>query len=137
MRAEETYALLAAEGTGFVVVAAPERDALREAAFFVERLAEEGMPLGGVVINRVHRTAAPGLGAREAREAADRLDGGSGGGSGDGVSGGDEGGRGPRGRRAPGARGAGRAGAAGTAAAAGPHRGAPGRARRAGHSTGR
>jgi anion-transporting ArsA/GET3 family ATPase len=55
-RAQETYDLLKAPGTAFVVVAAPERDALREAAYFVERLAEEKMPLAGLVVNRVHRS---------------------------------------------------------------------------------
>jgi anion-transporting ArsA/GET3 family ATPase len=55
-RAQATYDLLKAPGTSFVVVAAPERDALREAAYFVERLAEERMPLAGLVVNRVHRT---------------------------------------------------------------------------------
>src|SRR4051794_2501438 len=39
-RADATYQLLKAPGTAFVVVAAPEKDALREAAYFVERLAE-------------------------------------------------------------------------------------------------
>jgi hypothetical protein len=29
------------------VIAAPERDALREASHFVERLAQDGMPLAG------------------------------------------------------------------------------------------
>ena len=53
-RADATYRLLQAPGTAFVVVAAPERDALREASYFVERLAEEGMPLAGLVLNRVH-----------------------------------------------------------------------------------
>jgi anion-transporting ArsA/GET3 family ATPase len=38
-RAQATYDLLKSPGTSFVVVAAPERDALREAAYFVERLA--------------------------------------------------------------------------------------------------
>ena len=38
-RAEQTYELLKAPGTAFVVVAAPEPDALREASYFVERLA--------------------------------------------------------------------------------------------------
>ena len=38
-RAEETYRLLAAPGTAFVVVAAPEPAALREASYFVDRLA--------------------------------------------------------------------------------------------------
>jgi anion-transporting ArsA/GET3 family ATPase len=56
-RAQATYDLLKAPGTAFVVVAAPERDALREAAYFVERLAEESMPLAGLVVNRVHRSA--------------------------------------------------------------------------------
>ena len=39
--------LLQADGTAFLVVAAPEPDALREAAYFVERLNEERMPLAG------------------------------------------------------------------------------------------
>ena len=38
----------------------PSRDALREASYFVERLAAERMPLAGLVLNRVHR---PGRGA--------------------------------------------------------------------------
>src|ERR1700743_2294341 len=37
-RAETTYQLLQTPGTSFLVVAAPEPDALREAAYFVERL---------------------------------------------------------------------------------------------------
>src|SRR5690606_22676244 len=36
-RAETTYRLLQARGTAFLVVAAPEPDALREASYFVER----------------------------------------------------------------------------------------------------
>ena len=71
-RAEHTYELLKAPGTAFVVVAAPEPDALREASFFVDRLSAEQMPLAGVVINRVHFAAA-GLSARSAEAAADRL----------------------------------------------------------------
>ena len=51
-RAQQTYALLQAPGTAFLVVAAPEPDALREAAYFVERLGEERMPLAGLVVNR-------------------------------------------------------------------------------------
>jgi anion-transporting ArsA/GET3 family ATPase len=43
---------------GFLVVAAPEPDALREASYFVERLSEERMPLAGVVVNRTRRAAA-------------------------------------------------------------------------------
>ncbi|MCW2777356.1 MAG: putative anion-transporting ATPase [Frankiales bacterium] len=73
-RAQGTYDLLKAPGTAFVVVAAPERDALREAAYFVERLAEERMPLAGLVVNRVHRTAAGVLTADRALAAAERLE---------------------------------------------------------------
>lgn len=56
-RATETFALLASDHATFLVVASAERDALREAAFFVDRLNEEQMPLSGLVINRVHHSA--------------------------------------------------------------------------------
>ncbi|MEY9842989.1 ArsA family ATPase [Streptacidiphilus sp. MAP5-3] len=76
-RADRTYALLQAKGTAFLVVAAPERDALREAAYFVDRLEADHMPLAGLVLNRVHRTGAPQLSAERARAAAESLDDGS------------------------------------------------------------
>ena len=53
-RAAKTYALLKQPGTQFAVVAAAEADALREAAFFVDRLSEESMPLAGLILNRTH-----------------------------------------------------------------------------------
>lgn len=53
-RAEETFARLSSEHTVFLVVATAQRDALREASYFVDRLTEERMPLGGLVVNRVH-----------------------------------------------------------------------------------
>ncbi|MEZ0069534.1 anion-transporting ArsA/GET3 family ATPase [Streptacidiphilus sp. MAP12-20] len=73
-RADRTYALLQAKGTAFLVVAAPERDALREAAYFVDRLEADRMPLAGLVLNRVHHTGAPQLSAERARAAAESLD---------------------------------------------------------------
>ena len=73
-RAQATYDLLKAPGTAFVVVAAPEPDAMREAAYFVERLAAEQMPLAGLVVNRVHRTAAAGLTAERSIGAAQLLE---------------------------------------------------------------
>ena len=73
-RADQTYALLQAPGTEFLVVAAPEPDALREAAYFVERLAEDSMPLAGLVLNRVSRTPAPDLSAERALGGAELLD---------------------------------------------------------------
>lgn len=76
-RAQQTYDLLKTAGTAFVVVAAPEPDALREASYFVERLSSEHMPLAGLVVNRMHRTAAPDSGAPlaagRAETAADLL----------------------------------------------------------------
>lgn len=72
-RADRTYSLLQAEGTAFVVVAAPEPDALREAAYFVERLQQDAMPLAGLILNRVHTTEAPDLTAERAAGAAEDL----------------------------------------------------------------
>ncbi|MEV5507656.1 ArsA family ATPase [Streptomyces orinoci] len=72
-RADATYRLLQAPGTAFLVVAAPERDALREAAYFVERLAAERMPLAGLVLNRVHGSGAALLSAERALAAAEAL----------------------------------------------------------------
>ncbi|MFJ9415287.1 MULTISPECIES: ArsA family ATPase [unclassified Streptomyces] len=72
-RADATYRLLQAPGTAFLVVAAPERDALREAAYFVERLAAEQMPLAGLVLNRVHGSGAAQLSAERALAAAENL----------------------------------------------------------------
>ena len=53
-KADRTYELLKRRGTQFMVVSAPEPDALREASFFVDRLSQEQMPLTGLVLNRTH-----------------------------------------------------------------------------------
>jgi anion-transporting ArsA/GET3 family ATPase len=74
-RAEATYRLLQAPGTSFLVVAAPEPDALREASYFVERLDEERMPLAGLILNRVHAPGSAGLSAARSLAAAETLDG--------------------------------------------------------------
>ncbi|MGW7449893.1 ArsA family ATPase [Streptomyces sp. NPDC054787] len=73
-RADATFRLLQAPGTAFLVVAAPEPDALREAAYFVERLAAERMPLAGLVLNRVHTSGAGQLSAERALAAAENLE---------------------------------------------------------------
>jgi anion-transporting ArsA/GET3 family ATPase len=76
-RAQHTYELLKKPGTAFLVVAAPEPDALREASYFVERLSEDSMPLAGVVVNRTRRVAtvdnAEPLTAARAELAAESL----------------------------------------------------------------
>jgi arsenite-transporting ATPase len=71
-RADRTYAMLSNPGTHFLVVAAAEPDALREASFFVDRLSTERMPLAGLVLNRTHPVLS-GLSADRALTAADQL----------------------------------------------------------------
>lgn len=56
-RAQSVYRLLQQPGSAFVVVSSPEPPALREAGYFLRRLARDGMPTAGVVVNRV--TVAP------------------------------------------------------------------------------
>ncbi|MFV2021566.1 ArsA family ATPase [Micromonospora sp. LOL_023] len=72
-RAEQTYRILQADETAFLLVAAPEPDAVREAAFFAGRLGAERMPLAGLVLNRVHEPAVD-LSAERSLAAARRLD---------------------------------------------------------------
>jgi anion-transporting ArsA/GET3 family ATPase len=54
-RARQVYEQLEHPSTAFVVVATPDEAALREATFLAGRLAEDRMPLGALVVNRVHR----------------------------------------------------------------------------------
>jgi len=80
-RAQQTYALLQASGTAFLVIAAPEDDALREAAYFVERLQGDRMPLAGLVVNRAVLSDHADLSAAAAIAATERLEAGSSGGA--------------------------------------------------------
>jgi anion-transporting ArsA/GET3 family ATPase len=73
-RAQQTYDMLKTPGTAFLVVAVPEPDALREASYFADRLAEEQMPLAGLVLNRVHASAAPQLSAERSLSGAQTLE---------------------------------------------------------------
>lgn len=72
-RAEDTYQVLKARQTAFLVVASPDPDALREAAFFVERLAAESMPLAGLVLNRLTVAPPNGISTQAALAGAERL----------------------------------------------------------------
>jgi anion-transporting ArsA/GET3 family ATPase len=78
-RAEYTYRLLQTPGTAFLVIAAPESDALREASYFVERLSQDRMPLAGLIVNRVHRARAARLSAARSLAAAETVANGPGG----------------------------------------------------------
>ncbi|MFL6061618.1 MAG: ArsA family ATPase [Marmoricola sp.] len=72
-RAQRTFELLQAPGTSFLVVAAPEPDALREAAYFVERLSAEKMPLAGLVVNRASSDPEGDLSAAAAMSGYEKL----------------------------------------------------------------
>jgi anion-transporting ArsA/GET3 family ATPase len=73
-RAQATYDLLRGPNATFVVVAAPEPDALREASYFADRLLAERMPLAGLVLNRTHPPVAD-LDGATTRSALEELDG--------------------------------------------------------------
>lgn len=53
-RIERVYKALRGSGTAFVLVSGPEEQVLEEAEYLSERMAGLGMPLRGVVFNRVH-----------------------------------------------------------------------------------
>ena len=53
-RANEMMELLAAPSTAFVLVTSPRRDAVEEAEFFAERLADGALAVDALVVNRVH-----------------------------------------------------------------------------------
>jgi anion-transporting ArsA/GET3 family ATPase len=72
-RAQRTFELLQDRRTAFLVVAAPEPDALREAAYFVERLRAERMPLAGLVVNRASSKPDGDLTAHAAMTGVERL----------------------------------------------------------------
>lgn len=73
-RAEQTARLLGSPGTLFLVVATPQPDALREAAFFTERLTEQAMPLAGLVLSRMHTTGVMELSPERALAGAEELE---------------------------------------------------------------
>jgi anion-transporting ArsA/GET3 family ATPase len=64
-RAAQVEQLLRADTTAFVLVTSAAREAVDEAIWFGERLATDGLPFAGVIVNRVHHDL---LGDREPRE---------------------------------------------------------------------
>ncbi len=68
-RAQAVYKLLQSPtAAAFVVVASAEPPALREARFFLQRLAQDGMPMAGLVVNRVTPPAPKELTALKASD---------------------------------------------------------------------
>jgi len=54
LRVERAYEVLRGSDTAFVVVSSPEEQVLGDAEYLTAKMAELGMPLKGVVLNRVH-----------------------------------------------------------------------------------
>ena len=52
-RAQHTLELLSDDATGFVLVASPRADTLDEARYFVDRVADAGLSIQAIVVNRV------------------------------------------------------------------------------------
>jgi anion-transporting ArsA/GET3 family ATPase len=69
-RARAVEALLADESTNFVLVASPRRDTVEEARFFAAKLAESGIAVQALVVNRMQ----PRFGAEPAAHTAARAD---------------------------------------------------------------
>ena len=63
-RASQVEQLLRADTTAFVLVTSAARESVNEAIWFGERLANDGLPFAGVIVNRVHHDL---LGDREPR----------------------------------------------------------------------
>jgi anion-transporting ArsA/GET3 family ATPase len=72
-RAEQTYRVLQAPETAFLVVAVPEPDAIREADYFAQRLEDEQMPMAGLVLNRVHAPATTAVSGDQAAAASAKI----------------------------------------------------------------
>ncbi|QSB05576.1 ArsA family ATPase [Natronoglycomyces albus] len=72
-RAEATFRTLQDPQTSFLVVAAPEPGAMREAMYFTRRLTEERMPLEGLILNRTTAPVAESVSAVRAAGGAARL----------------------------------------------------------------
>ncbi|MGP0102058.1 MAG: ArsA family ATPase [Solirubrobacteraceae bacterium] len=67
-RTRDVAALLRAPHTTFVIVTSPELEPAREAEFLMERLAATGMPVGELIVNRVHTHGLHGSSVREVAE---------------------------------------------------------------------
>ena len=71
-RADAVAGLLRSPGTQFVLVTAPQRDALTEAAWFRSQLSDRGFEVAATVVNRTHPVFAEGT-VRDAAERAEKA----------------------------------------------------------------
>jgi anion-transporting ArsA/GET3 family ATPase len=70
VRADAVVHLLSDDDTAFVLVASPRRDTIEEAEFFVAKLAEAGIGVRALIVNRMHPTFGGGLAAATGARAA-------------------------------------------------------------------
>ena len=71
-RAAKVNELLSDERSTFVVVCGPQSETIAEAGYFRGKLAEQGLPFGGAIVNKVHR-AGKALSGGVADELRDAL----------------------------------------------------------------
>ena len=67
-RTRGVAALLRDPHTSFVIVTSPEPEPAREASFLADRLAAAGMPVGELIVNRVHTHGLHGFSVQEVAE---------------------------------------------------------------------
>jgi anion-transporting ArsA/GET3 family ATPase len=72
-RAQRVKELLGRRETTFLLVTAPQAEAIDEGVFFWRRLKDAHLPFGGVVVNKVHRDFAAELGAGDDTPALEEL----------------------------------------------------------------
>jgi anion-transporting ArsA/GET3 family ATPase len=65
-RAKSVSALLADPATSFIVVCGPQGEPIEEAIFFQRKLLEAEMPVGGIIVNKVHYEIDGGEGVEQA-----------------------------------------------------------------------
>jgi anion-transporting ArsA/GET3 family ATPase len=72
-RARRVSELLADPGTCFMVVCSPQGEPISEAVYFHRKLVEAKLPVGGVIVNKVHYEAEAEAGGEADDELAERV----------------------------------------------------------------
>jgi anion-transporting ArsA/GET3 family ATPase len=73
-RMDRVYRVLRSPKTAFVLISSPEEEVLEEAEYLNDKMAQLGMPLRAVVLNRVHEEFAPPIACADFPRAEVRRD---------------------------------------------------------------
>ena len=73
-RAKRVSELLSDPATTFVVVCGPQGEPIEEAVYFHRKLVEANLPVGGVIVNKVHYEADEEAGGEAETDLRDLLD---------------------------------------------------------------